>query len=71
LEKSCIFAKNCQDIKISRRMTFTERIKQLREQRQLPQRKVVEALDIDGVGNVAKVRRESCENRENLSACEN
>ncbi|MDR2652988.1 MAG: helix-turn-helix domain-containing protein [Prevotellaceae bacterium] len=28
-------------------MTFTERIKQLREQRQLPQRKVAEALDID------------------------
>ena len=28
-------------------MTFTGRIKQLREQRQLPQRKVAEALDID------------------------
>jgi transcriptional regulator with XRE-family HTH domain len=28
-------------------MTFTERIKQLREQCQLPQRKVAEALDID------------------------
>jgi transcriptional regulator with XRE-family HTH domain len=28
-------------------MTFTERIKQLREQRQLPQRKVAEVLDID------------------------
>ncbi|MDR2652768.1 MAG: helix-turn-helix domain-containing protein [Prevotellaceae bacterium] len=28
-------------------MTFTEKIKQLREQRQLPQRKVAEALDID------------------------
>jgi len=28
-------------------MTFTERIKQLREERKLPQRKVAEALDID------------------------
>lgn len=28
-------------------MTFTERIRQLREQRQLPQRKVAEALYID------------------------
>ena len=28
-------------------MTFTRRIKQLREQCQLPQRKVAEALDID------------------------
>ncbi|MDR2651059.1 MAG: helix-turn-helix domain-containing protein [Prevotellaceae bacterium] len=28
-------------------MTFTEKIKQLREQRSLPQRKVAEALDID------------------------
>jgi len=29
-------------------MTFIERIKQLREQHQLPQRKIAEALDIDG-----------------------
>jgi len=64
LKKSCIFAENCQDIKFSRRMTFTERIKQLREQRQLPQRKVVEALDIDGAtyckieGGERKVKRE-------------
>ena len=29
-------------------MTFRERIKQLREQCRLPQRKVAEALDIDG-----------------------
>ena len=45
-------------------MTFTERIKQLREQRQLPQRKVAEALDIDGATyckierGERKVRRE-------------
>jgi transcriptional regulator with XRE-family HTH domain len=29
-------------------MTFIERIRQLREQSQLPQRKVAEALNIDG-----------------------
>jgi transcriptional regulator with XRE-family HTH domain len=46
-KKNHIFAENCQDIKITGQMTFTERIRQLREQRQLPQRKVAEALDID------------------------
>ena len=34
--------------KIQEKMTFIERIKQLREQHQLPQRKIAEALDIDG-----------------------
>ena len=37
-------------------MIFTERIKQLREQRQLPQRKVAEALDIDSA-TYCKVER--------------
>jgi transcriptional regulator with XRE-family HTH domain len=44
--KSCIFAGNCQDVKIVF-MMLTERIKQLREERQIPQRKLAAALDID------------------------
>lgn len=37
-KKSHIFAENCQDIKIAGQMTFTERIRQLREERRMPQR---------------------------------
>jgi DNA-binding XRE family transcriptional regulator len=44
--KSCTFAGNCQDIKIEF-MMFPGRIKQLREERQIPQRKLAAALDID------------------------
>ena len=65
-EKSCIFAENCQDIKFSRQMTFIERIKQLREQHQLPQRKVAEALDIDGATYCKIERGERKAKREQL-----
>jgi len=47
-------------------MTFTERIKQLREQRQLPQRKVAEALDIDGATYCKIERGERKAKREQL-----
>lgn len=47
-------------------MTFTERIKQLREQRQLPQRKVAEALDIDGATYCKIERGERKAKREHL-----
>lgn len=40
----CIFAKNCQD---EMSISFTERIKELRINSQLPQRKLAAALDID------------------------
>ena len=46
LIKRCTFAKRCQDVK-PQKMMFTERIKLLREQLQLPQRKLAEALGID------------------------
>jgi transcriptional regulator with XRE-family HTH domain len=45
-EKNCIFAKICQDYQKLSKM-FIERIKQLREERQLPLRKLAAALDID------------------------
>jgi transcriptional regulator with XRE-family HTH domain len=48
-------------------MTFTERIKQLREQRQLPQRKVAEALDIDSATYCKIERGERKAKREQLS----
>jgi len=48
-------------------MNFTERIKQLREQRQLPQRKVAEALDIDGATYCKIERGERKAKREQLS----
>ena len=47
-------------------MTFTERIKHLREQRQLPQRKVAEALDIDGATYCKIERGERKAKREQL-----
>ena len=47
-------------------MTFTERIRQLREQRQLPQRKVAEALDIDGATYCKIERGERKAKREQL-----
>ena len=47
-------------------MTFTERIKQLREQRQLPQRKMAEALDIDGATYCKIERGERKAKREQL-----
>jgi len=47
-------------------MTFTERIKQLREQRKLPQRKVAEALDIDGATYCKIERGERKAKREQL-----
>ena len=47
-------------------MTFTERIKQIREQRQLPQRKVAEALDIDGATYCKIERGERKAKREQL-----
>ena len=48
-------------------MTFTERIKQLRDQRQLPQRKVAEALDIDGATYCKIERGERKAKREQLA----
>jgi len=48
-------------------MNFTERIKQLREQRQLPQRKVAEALDIDSATYCKIERGERKAKREQLS----
>lgn len=48
-------------------MTFTERLKQLREQRQLPQRKVAEALDIDSATYCKIERGERKAKREQLS----
>ncbi len=48
-------------------MTFTERIKQLREQCQLPQRKVAEALDIDSATYCKIERGERKAKREQLS----
>ena len=47
-------------------MTFTERIKQLREQSQLPQRKVAEALDIDSATYCKIERGERKAKREQL-----
>jgi transcriptional regulator with XRE-family HTH domain len=66
-EKSYTFAENCQDIKITGQMTFTERIRQLREQRQLPQRKVAEALDIDSATYCKIERGERRARKEHLS----
>jgi transcriptional regulator with XRE-family HTH domain len=48
-------------------MTFTERIKQLREQCQLPQRKVAEALDIDSATDCKIERGERRARKEHLS----
>jgi transcriptional regulator with XRE-family HTH domain len=48
-------------------MTFTERIRQLRGQRQLPQRKVAEALDIDGATYCKIERGERRARKEHLS----
>ena len=48
-------------------MTFTEKIRQLREQHQLPQRKVAEALDIDGATYCKIERGERKAKREQLS----
>ncbi|GAB6393795.1 MAG: helix-turn-helix transcriptional regulator [Bacteroidales bacterium] len=48
-------------------MTFTERIRQLREQCQLPQRKVAEALDIDGATYCKIERGERRAKKEHLS----
>jgi len=47
-------------------MTFIERIKQLREQSQLPQRKVAEALDIDSATYCKIERGERKAKREQL-----
>jgi transcriptional regulator with XRE-family HTH domain len=47
-------------------MTFRERIKQLRERKQLPQRKVAEALDIDGATYCKIERGERKAKREQL-----
>ena len=47
-------------------MTFTERIKQLREQCQLPQRKVAEVLDIDSATYCKIERGERKAKREQL-----
>ena len=47
-------------------MTFTERLKQLREQCQLPQRKVAGALDIDGATYCKIERGERKAKREQL-----
>jgi DNA-binding XRE family transcriptional regulator len=66
-EKSRTFAENCQDIKITGRMTFTGRIRQLREERQLPQRKVAEALDIDSATYCKIERGERRARKEHLS----
>jgi transcriptional regulator with XRE-family HTH domain len=52
-------------------MTFTERIKQLREQRQLPQRKVAEALDIDSATYCKIERGERRARKEHLSILAN
>jgi transcriptional regulator with XRE-family HTH domain len=46
-EKSHTFAKKCQDVKFSKQMTFTERIKQLRGQYQLPQRQLTATLEMN------------------------
>jgi transcriptional regulator with XRE-family HTH domain len=48
-------------------MTFTERIKQLRGQRQLPQRKIAEALDIDSATYCKIERGERRARKEHLS----
>ncbi len=48
-------------------MTFTERIKPLREQCQLPQRKVAEALDIDSATYCKIERGERRVRKEQLS----
>jgi transcriptional regulator with XRE-family HTH domain len=48
-------------------MTFTERIKQLRKQCQLPQRKVAEALDIDSATYCKIERGERRARKEHLS----
>jgi transcriptional regulator with XRE-family HTH domain len=48
-------------------MTFTERIRQLREQCQLPQRKVAEALDIDSATYCKIERGERRARKEHLS----
>jgi transcriptional regulator with XRE-family HTH domain len=45
-KNNCIFAKICQDYQKLSKM-FIEKIKQLREERQLPLRKLAAALDID------------------------
>jgi transcriptional regulator with XRE-family HTH domain len=47
-EENCIFVTICQDIKIQfKAMMFTERIKQLRDEYQIPQRVLAAALEID------------------------
>ena len=43
----CIFAKKYQDVKFHNEMMFVEKIRRLREERQLPQRKLAAALEID------------------------
>jgi transcriptional regulator with XRE-family HTH domain len=48
-------------------MTFTERIKQLREQHRLPQRKVAEALDIDSATYCKIERGERRARKEHIS----
>lgn len=45
--KSCIFAKIFAMKKYGNKMKFVERIRQLREEHQLPQRKLATTLDID------------------------
>jgi transcriptional regulator with XRE-family HTH domain len=45
-ERRCIFAENFKTQK-KKKMKFTERIRQLREERQMPQRKFAAALEID------------------------
>jgi transcriptional regulator with XRE-family HTH domain len=52
-------------------MTFTERIRQLREQRQLPQRKIAEALDIDSATYCKIERGERRARKEHLSILAN
>jgi transcriptional regulator with XRE-family HTH domain len=46
-DKSRIFAKNIKKQKNRKQMKFTERIRQLREERQMPQRQFAAALEID------------------------
>ena len=59
--------KNVRTLNYQDTMTFTERIKQLREQHQLPQRKVAEALDIDSATYCKIERGERKAKREQLS----
>ena len=59
--------KNVRTLNYQDTMTFTERIKQLREQLQLPQRKIAEALDIDSATYCKIERGERKAKREHLS----